>query len=57
MGNALCIANTERFFNCEKLCKKFEATFIRVTNTNIAKAIADLAEKYRLTQLVMGKSQ
>ncbi|MBW4614211.1 MAG: universal stress protein [Desmonostoc vinosum HA7617-LM4] len=43
--------------NCEKLCKEFEGTFIRVTNSNIAQAIAEVAEKYRITQIVIGESQ
>ena len=42
---------------CEKLCKEFEGTFLRVTNGNIANAIAQVAEKYRITQIVIGESQ
>jgi two-component system sensor histidine kinase KdpD len=62
----LYVANPNRFltkeeslhiYNCEKLCKEFEGTFIRVTDTNVAKAIASVAEKYRITQIVIGESQ
>lgn len=42
---------------CERLCKEFEGEFIRVSSTNIAKAIADVAERYRITQIIIGESQ
>lgn len=41
----------------EKLCKEFEGTFIRVTSTDVAQAITEVAEKYRITQIVIGASQ
>ncbi|MEH1841088.1 MAG: universal stress protein [Nostoc sp.] len=62
----LFVADPERFLSkeeslhihtCEKLCKEFEGTFIRVTNSNVANAIAQVAEKYRITQIVIGESQ
>ncbi|MEH2456854.1 universal stress protein [Nostoc sp.] len=62
----LFVANAERFltkeeslhiYTCEKLCKEFEGTFLHVTNSNIANAIAEVAEKYRITQIVIGESQ
>jgi two-component system, OmpR family, sensor histidine kinase KdpD len=62
----LFVADPERFLTkeeslhvhtCEKLCKEFEGTFIRVTSNNIAQAIAEVAEKYRITQIVIGESQ
>ncbi|MHC0062568.1 universal stress protein [Nostoc sp. UIC 10890] len=62
----LFVADPERFLSkeeslhihtCEKLCKEFEGTFIRVTNSNVANAIAEVAEKYRITQIVIGESQ
>ncbi|WP_392536115.1 universal stress protein [Nostoc sp. C117] len=62
----LFVANPERFLTkeeslhihtCEKLCKEFEGTFLRVTNGNVANAIAETAEKYRITQIVIGESQ
>ncbi len=42
---------------CEKLCKEFEGTFIRVTDSNIARAIAEVAQQYRITQIFIGESQ
>ncbi|WP_404800417.1 universal stress protein [Atlanticothrix silvestris] len=62
----LFVANSDRFLTkeeslhihtCEKLCKEFAGTFLRVTNNNIAQAIAEVAEKYRITQIVIGESQ
>ncbi|MEH2397429.1 universal stress protein [Nostoc sp.] len=62
----LFVADPERFLTkeeslhihtCEKLCNEFEGTFLRVTNSNIANAIAQVAEKYRITQIVIGESQ
>ncbi|MBD2525951.1 universal stress protein [Nostoc sp. FACHB-133] len=62
----LFVADPERFLTkeeslhihtCEKLCNEFEGTFIRVTNSNVANAIAEVAEKYRITQIVIGESQ
>ncbi len=43
--------------NCERLCQEFKGEFIRVREYNIAKAIAQSAQKYRITQIVMGESQ
>ncbi len=42
---------------CERLCKEFEGTFIRVHGSNPLKAIVDTAKEYRITQIVMGESQ
>lgn len=42
---------------CKRLCQEFEGEFIRVTNNNIAKAIAEVAQKYRVTQIIIGESQ
>ncbi len=42
---------------CEKLCKEFGGTFIRVKNYDIAKAIADVACRSHITQIVIGESQ
>ncbi|MEH2138715.1 universal stress protein [Nostoc sp.] len=62
----LFVANPERFltkeeslhiYTCEKLCKEFEGSFLHVTNNNVANAIAEVAEKYRITQIVIGESQ
>jgi two-component system, OmpR family, sensor histidine kinase KdpD len=62
----LFVADPERFltkeeslhiYTCEKLCNEFEGTFLRVTNNNVVNAIAETAEKYRITQIVIGESQ
>ncbi len=42
---------------CERLCREFEGEFIRVTNGNIAASIAEVAQKYRITQIIIGESQ
>jgi two-component system sensor histidine kinase KdpD len=42
---------------CEKLCKEFSGTFIRVKSYDVATAIADVAQKYHITQIVIGESQ
>jgi two-component system sensor histidine kinase KdpD len=42
---------------CEKMCKEFGGEFIRVYSSDIAKSIAEVAEKYRITQIVIGESQ
>lgn len=42
---------------CEKLCQEFGGDFLRVDSQNVAKAIADVAKEYRITQIVMGESQ
>ncbi|UKO99846.1 universal stress protein [Nostoc sp. UHCC 0870] len=62
----LFVADPDRFLTkeeslhidtCEKLCREFAGTFIRVTNNNIANAIAEVAEKHHITQIVIGESQ
>ncbi|NJR59506.1 MAG: sensor histidine kinase KdpD [Cyanobacteria bacterium CRU_2_1] len=65
---ALFVDNPDRFLTkseslhietCEKLCKEFGGEFIRLRNHDhdIAQAIADVAQKYRVTQIVMGESK
>lgn len=41
---------------CEKLCQEFNGRFLRVKSTNVAKAIADVAEQEHITQIVIGES-
>ena len=41
----------------EKLCQEFGGTFINVKSHDVAKAIAQTAEKYHVTQIVIGESQ
>ena len=42
---------------CERLCKDFDGTFVRVRDGNPLKAIVEAAQNYRITQIVMGVSQ
>ena len=42
---------------CEKLCQEFEGQFLRVRHSDVARAIAEVAEKQRITQIVIGESQ
>lgn len=42
---------------CERLCNEFGGEFIRVTNYDKAKAIAQVAQNYYVTQIVIGESQ
>ncbi len=42
---------------CEQLCKEFGGEFIRVGEQDKAKAIADVAKNYYITQIVIGESQ
>ena len=42
---------------CRRLLTEFNGEFIRVTEHNKAKAIAEVAQKYRVTQIVIGESQ
>lgn len=50
-------AETYHIETCEKLCQEFGGEFLRVTSQNIPGAIAETAEKYHITQIVMGESQ
>jgi len=42
---------------CEKLCQEFEGQFLRVRHSDVARAIAEVAEKEHITQIVIGESQ
>lgn len=42
---------------CERLCQEFGGEFIRVRGQDKAKAIAEAARNYRITQIVIGESQ
>lgn len=42
---------------CERLCKEFGGEFIRMTGQDKAKAIAEVAKNYYITQIVIGESQ
>jgi two-component system, OmpR family, sensor histidine kinase KdpD len=43
--------------NCERLCQEFSGEFLRVPDYNVIKAIAHTAQKYYITQIVIGESQ
>jgi len=42
---------------CKRLLTEFNGEFIRCTDHNKAKAIAEVAQKYHITQIVIGESQ
>ncbi|MBU6230299.1 MAG: universal stress protein [Cyanobacteria bacterium REEB459] len=42
---------------CEKLCQEFGGQFLRVRHTNVAQAIAEVADQRRITQIVIGETQ
>jgi len=42
---------------CERLCQEFGGQFIRVRDYDKAKAIAEVAKNYYITQIVVGESQ
>jgi two-component system, OmpR family, sensor histidine kinase KdpD len=42
---------------CERLCQEFGGEFIQVRDYNVIKAIAQTAQQYRITQIVMGESR
>jgi two-component system, OmpR family, sensor histidine kinase KdpD len=42
---------------CERLCQEFGGEFIHVRDYNVIKAIANTAQQYRITQIVMGESR
>ncbi|MEW5860443.1 MAG: sensor histidine kinase KdpD [Cyanobacteriota bacterium] len=63
---AVFVSHPERFLTkeeslyietCEKLTREFEGEFIRVTSHDVPKAIAEVAQKYHITQVVLGHSQ
>ena len=63
---ALFVEHPERFLTreeslyvetCERLCQELEGEFLRVKSSNVAEAIAQTAQKYHITQVVLGQSQ
>lgn len=42
---------------CERLCQEFSGQFLRARQVNVPKAIADVAEQERITQIVIGETQ
>lgn len=62
----LFVNNPDRFLtkeeslqieNCENICKEFGGEFLRVLGYDIAKTIAEVAQKYHITQIVLGESR
>lgn len=62
----LFVDNPDRFLTreeslhietCERLCKEFGGEFVRVKDHDVAAAIANTAQTYRITQIVIGESQ
>jgi len=62
----LFVAHPERFLTrdeslyietCEHFCRDFGGEFIRVKSANVADAIAQVAQKYHITQVILGQSQ
>ncbi len=60
------IDDPDRFLNkteslhietCERMCKEFGGQFVRAADLDIARAIATIANEYRITQIVIGESQ
>jgi len=41
---------------CERLCREFEGKFLRIKSYQVAEAIAEVAERERITQIVIGES-
>lgn len=63
---ALYVGHPERFLTkdeslyiemCEQFCRQSGGEFLRVTSTDIPKAIADTAHKHHITQVVLGQSR
>ncbi len=62
----LFVSNPDRFLTkeetlhietCERLCQDFNGQFMRVPGQNISRAIAEVAQTYHITQIVIGESQ
>jgi two-component system sensor histidine kinase KdpD len=63
---AVFIDHPERFLTkdeslsvetCEHLCRQVGGEFLRVNSTNVAEVIAQTAQKYHITQVLLGQSQ
>jgi len=42
---------------CERLCMEFEGRFLRIKSHQVPEAIAEVAERKRITQIVIGESR
>lgn len=63
---ALFIEHPERFLTkeeslyietCEHFCREFGGEFLRIKSANVASTIAQVAQKYHVTQVILGQSQ
>lgn len=63
---ALFVENPEYFLTreeslhletCKHFCQEFGGEFIRIKSANIAEAIAQVAQNYHVTQVILGQSQ
>ncbi|WP_026098289.1 universal stress protein [Kamptonema formosum] len=63
---AVFVDNPDRFLSkveslhvetCEKLCKEFGGEFLRVTSNSASKGIAEVAENYGITNIVLGETR
>jgi two-component system, OmpR family, sensor histidine kinase KdpD len=63
---AIFVDSSDRFLSkseslhietCEKLCKEFGGEFLRVRNSDVPRAIAELAATHHITQIIIGESQ
>jgi two-component system sensor histidine kinase KdpD len=42
---------------CERMCREFEGTFLRIKSDQVPQAIAEIAIQERITQIVIGESR
>jgi two-component system, OmpR family, sensor histidine kinase KdpD len=42
---------------CERICREFEGTFLRIKSSQVPQAIAEIADQERITQIVIGESR
>ncbi len=63
---AVFVNDPERFLNkeeslhvemCENFCKEMGGEFIKIAGNNVTRAIAEVAEANRITQIVLGQTQ
>ena len=63
---AVFVNNPERFLNkqeslhiemCEDFCKQMGGEFIRIEGNDVTRAIAEVAQTHRVTQIVLGQTQ
>jgi two-component system sensor histidine kinase KdpD len=63
--SVIFVENPDRFLSkeealhietCERLCQEFEGKFLRVKSYHVPRAIAEVAQRERVTQIVIGES-